>query len=39
MNEILNNKVYSDKWIFTSKFHVTDLGSQIIAESLSNKLL
>ena len=39
MNEIFNNKEYSDKWIFTSKFHVTDLGSQIIAENLSNKLL
>ena len=38
MNEIFNNKEYSDKWIFTSKFHVTDLGSQIIAENLSNKL-
>lgn len=39
MNEIFNDQEYEDKWIFTSKFHVTDLGSQIIAENLSKKLL
>ena len=39
MNQVFDNTEYSDKWIFTSKFHVTDLGSKIIAENLSKELL
>jgi len=38
MNEIFNQKKLADKWLFISKFHVTDLGSKIIAENLINKL-
>tara|TARA_B100000780_G_scaffold267993_1_gene225554 strand:+ start:3311 stop:4387 length:1077 start_codon:yes stop_codon:yes gene_type:complete len=38
MNEIFNQEALADKWLFTSKFHVTDLGSKIIAENLINKL-
>ena len=29
---------YSDKWLFTSKFHLTDLGSQITSENIINKM-
>jgi hypothetical protein len=39
LNEIFDNSEYSDKWLFTSKFHLTDLGSKIVAKSLANKLL
>ena len=38
MNTIFNQEQFVDKWLFTSKFHVTDLGSKIIAENLINKL-
>ena len=38
INEDFNKIEYSDKWLFTSKFHLTDLGSQITSENIINKM-
>ena len=38
MNEDFNNNELKDKWLFTSRLHLSDMGSEILSKKIIEKL-
>ena len=38
INETLNKNDYSKKWLFSGKFHLTDLGSEVVSDNIIKKV-